>query len=1145
MFEISRFCKAIALCIFFASSVFSQTPVNMASQPSFTYKETFADIANWTFNTALTNGTFSAGIGANAWRGVEVNATGSIPSATRITVASTNFQVSGNPNQGSSSGFYKGTQNINLLSTGTTDNTSSIALDFFVDFTGLNAGTLSFDWASLNNSSGNRNGSLRVYASVDGTNYSEIIGAAVLNFTNNNPTAGTVSFVALPSIFNNAANARLRFYYHNGTGGSSGSRPRISLDNIQVTATPTNVCTAPTTQPTNFIVSNNGFSTIDANFTAPSINTPQGYLVVMSVNSSLSGNPINGKNYALGDNIGDGTVVSVGNNTSFSTTGLSAATTYYFFIFSMNNLCSGGPLYLTQNPLQGFSTTLTGNEPCTAPSIQASALTFSNIKPFSVFGSFTAGNASDYLVVRTTTPTLSATPVNRTNYNAGATLGNGTVVSFSQATSFTANNLNAGTTYYFHVFAANKQNCLNGPTYNTNNPLVQSITTTIVPTCVTPTVGATNLQLTSDANIVQGYFTPSNQADDYLVLMSTNSSLSSLPVNGVNYTKGSTLGNASVVQIGNVTAFIAPQLTNGTTYYFYVIAANKTCDGGTKYLTSTILQATITTPLTPVVKTYFGNLHAHSSYSDGNQDNSNFTPANNYAFAKNSMCMDFLGISEHNHSDAGMNISNWQPGLNQAAAATTSNFLGLYGMEWGVISGGGHLLVYGTNQLLGWENGNYNTFVPKNDYIGTELTTGTKGLFRTINLLGNNAVVLLAHPNSSDYNNLSNISFNATADSAIVGAALANGPSTSTNTTYSDPGSSLAYYDYFKKMLARGYHIGPSIDHDNHNTTFGRTAYSRLAVNSTDLSSNSFLSALKSRNFYATEDCDTKVIFTINNQPMGSIFSGTTTPAISVYATDPTNTTAIPQIKIMYGIPGSSVYPVTIDSVSGFTHAFTDFNLPNTTTAYYYAEITIAGNKIISAPIWYTYNNGSTLPVELIHFKAKPTAQKTVLIEWNTVSETNNKYFIVEKSTDGTHFSAIDTIMGKGNTSIKQCYNTTDVQPIMGKNYYRLVQVNVDGSKSYSAIITAVIQSNQLHFYSLVNNPVLHQKLQLNIHAGYNQLAKVTITDLSGKTVGTQTITLQKGHQLIQIPTTTLSKGTYSVSVHFGNTISSKLFIQQ
>ncbi|HRF81676.1 MAG TPA: hypothetical protein PL070_16485, partial [Flavobacteriales bacterium] len=133
---------------------FGQTPVPMASQPGLSYTESFADIANWT-------NAFASGTGANRWSSVAINATGTIPSGTRITTATATFVT------GSSGGVQRGTQNIQLLTTGATDNTSSCAIDFFMDFTGVAAGTVSFDWASVNNSTGNRSGSLRVYTSTD------------------------------------------------------------------------------------------------------------------------------------------------------------------------------------------------------------------------------------------------------------------------------------------------------------------------------------------------------------------------------------------------------------------------------------------------------------------------------------------------------------------------------------------------------------------------------------------------------------------------------------------------------------------------------------------------------------------------------------------------------------------------------------------------------------------------------------------------------------------------------------------------------------------------------------------------------------------------------------------------------------------
>jgi hypothetical protein len=197
------------------------TPYVMSSGD---YLENFADIANW-------HDGFTCGNGANRWSGVAVNATGTIPDGTNTTVATTSFA------SGTSQGVQRGTGNIVLLATGPSDNTTASAIDLNLDFTCRNAGTLGFDWAEVNNSTGDRKASLRVYTSTDGTTWTELVGAAVLNFQNTVASSGNISAVALPSSFNNNANARIRFYIYNGTGGTAGSRPKISIDNVAVTST--------------------------------------------------------------------------------------------------------------------------------------------------------------------------------------------------------------------------------------------------------------------------------------------------------------------------------------------------------------------------------------------------------------------------------------------------------------------------------------------------------------------------------------------------------------------------------------------------------------------------------------------------------------------------------------------------------------------------------------------------------------------------------------------------------------------------------------------------------------------------------------------------------------------------------------------
>jgi hypothetical protein len=1117
---------------------FSQTPIQMYSQANNSYTETFADIDNWVFKTTPEDGTFTYGIGAAAWKGVGINATGTIPSALKTTHSSTFFQIPPSGSGGYSSGLYKSNGKIELLSTGTTNNTTAIAIEFFMDFTGVNAGTLSFDWASVNNSSGNRSSSLKVYASIDGTTYVEITGAEVLNFTNNNPTAGSIVNIAMPTIFNNSSSARLRFYYYNGTGGSTGSRPRLSLDNVKVTSVPTTPCITPTAQPTNFSLGSVIHNSINFSFNNATPQ-PNNYFILMSNNSNLTAQPINGVNYNIGDALGDATVVGITNNTNFTANGLDLSTTYYFFIFSVNNSCTGGPLYNISNPLTGNGTTTAGALPCVAPSVQPTNLVFSNITTNSIKGSFTlAANTDEYLIIRSLSPTFSGTLNNGTTYNGGNILGNGMVVTRTAGNTFTANNLNNGTTYYFFVFGLNNQNCTGGSTYNSVNPLTSSTSTIALPPCVSPNAQPTLLQLSSSNNYINGYFAASNNTDGYLIVRTAIPTLNTLPQNGINYAAGNGLGNGTVIQNNASTAFIDINLQPSTIYYYHVFAKNSVCTGNIHYLTTNPLTGNTATTLNAVNNWYYGNLHSHSSHSDGNQDNLSFTPADDYAYAKNSLCMDFLGISDHNHASAGMSINNWQPGLNAAATATTSSFLALYGMEWGVISNGGHVLVYGTNQLIGWETNNYNVYVPKSDYLGTPNTTGTTGLFRVINELGGNAFATFAHPSFSDYNGIANVSYNASADSALVGSAVASGIAYSTNTTYSNPPSSFGYLDFYNRMLSKGYHIGPTMDHDNHYTNFGRSNNNRLVVYSPSISSNDFYSAMRSRNFYATEDCDTKVVFNLNNKKLGSITTDTLAPAISVYAYDHTNPGFTPTIKLMYGVSGSGINPTQIYSTSGNTLNYTDFDLPIGINGYYYADISIAGNRTITAPIWYTKE--LALPLTVLTFNATINLEyNSVNLNWKTSNEINCSHFIVEKSEDGVQFFEIDKVNAKNISGVNN-YGTIDKNPFNKITYYRLKMVDKDGKFNYSKIV--VIQLNkQIIEFSILPNPVRSNAIaKITTHKQESTILK--ITDLMGKVVMQQALHLNAGTQQIQINCSNLQSGQYTATLFFNNkTISRKL----
>ena len=365
---------------------------------------------------------------------------------------------------------------------------------------------------------------------------------------------------------------------------------------------------------------------------------------------------------------------------------------------------------------------------------------------------------------------------------------------------------------------------------------------------------------------------------------------------------------------------------------------------------------------------YFGNLHSHTAFSDGNKDSVSSgvgRPDGSYAYAKLSNDFDFLGISEHNHYSSNHNPGFKQPlyqtGLNMADGANQDgSFLALFGMEYGVSSEfNGHILIYGFNQLIGWETGvggltgnNYDVFNAKTDY---------DGVFKKVKN-NPNAFAYLAHPDFSDYTTdgtygtaLSNKPYNAAYDSAIVGMPLRSGLASSTKTNYNDY-SEGNYFNYYKKMLYQGYHLGIGYDHDNHYTNFGRSNGGRLVIIAPSLSRANLFTAMKKMNFYGSDDSNAKIDFNVNGSIMGSMISGTVYPTFNVIHNDPDGEQA-DTIKIWRGYKNSGgLWASIVHIVNGNnTTTFTDLNIVSNREYYYFAEIRQAdGHWIVTSPIWYS-----------------------------------------------------------------------------------------------------------------------------------------------------------------------------------------------
>jgi hypothetical protein len=111
------------------------------------------------------------------------------------------------------------------------------------------------------------------------------------------------------------------------------------------------------------------------------------------------------------------------------------------------------------------------------------------------------------------------------------------------------------------------------------------------------------------------------------------------------------------------------------------------------------------------------------------------------------------------------------------------------------------------------------------------------------------------------------------------------------------------------------------------------------------------------------------------------------------------------------------------------------------------------------------------LPIELLSFEGK-ALEKSNLLTWRTASETQNKGFDIERSTDGSRFEKIGFVAGNGATSQTQRYTFEDSSPLerLGEVlYYRLKQLDFDGRFEYSKII-AIAQKGD-NAVSIFPNP--------------------------------------------------------------------------
>ncbi|WP_207494851.1 fibronectin type III domain-containing protein [Aridibaculum aurantiacum] len=372
----------------------------------------------------------------------------------------------------------------------------------------------------------------------------------------------------------------------------------LLCSNLSVLASP------PTTNATNLT-----FSSIDGDRATLTWTNGNGTkrLVVVRKDQPVTATPVNGVTYTANAKFGDGDALGteqyvVYNNsaTSFTLTGLTPSHTYYVAIYEYTG--DGFQTeYLTTNPGTASVTALS------APTVQPSNITGTNITGNSIKISFTKGNGARRIVVIREGAPVNTNPTNLVAYNGnpgfglGSHLGNGNYVLMSSTPeTVTATNLEPGKTYHFAVFEYNGNA---GPVYLTTTPPTASFTTAPRPSVASSAMTFSNI----DGITFQMAFTTGN-GSRRLVIAKAGSPVTATPVDGENYTASNTFGNGQQIAPGE---FVLSNNTNSqisllslqhsTTYHFAVFEYDGT-GSNTRYLTASFLTGSRSTAVTPTVE---------------------------------------------------------------------------------------------------------------------------------------------------------------------------------------------------------------------------------------------------------------------------------------------------------------------------------------------------------------------------------------------------------------------------------------------------------------------------------------------------------------------------------------------------------------
>ena len=171
------------------------------------------------------------------------------------------------------------------------------------------------------------------------------------------------------------------------------------------------------------------------------------------------------------------------------------------------------------------------------------------------------------------------------------------------------------------------------------------------------------------------------------------------------------------------------------------------------------------------------------------------------------------------------------------------------------------------------------------------------------------------------------------------------------------------------------------------------------------------------------------------------------------------------------------------------------------------------------------FNTISGLPVELVAFTATNVDDREVQLDWESVTEQNADYYVVERAEQLNDWEEVTTVGAVGNTTETTNYETVDHEPMAGLSYYRLKMVDTDGTFEYSTVRTVNLGSKAIA--RVFPNPVTGGSLIVSMEEIEN--TELHILSSLGQRLIVQSNTLSSNEIAFEVGH--LSSGVYFVEI--------------